>query len=138
MLEALDAYRSQRQRDMADVLAMAPARAGIEAFFRMVVEDIRDPAQGSGCMSINHAVEMAPHDDEIRRRTESDFQSIEQALTSAIRRGKEDGSVTSSRSSVDLAKLLIVTFSGLQVLTRSGIDRTRVDEGLSLVLTLLD
>ncbi|WP_280564497.1 TetR/AcrR family transcriptional regulator [Chromohalobacter sp. 48-RD10] len=138
MLKAFDKYRTDRQLDMSRMLDVTPARPGIEAFFRMIVEDVRSPEQGSGCMSINQAVELAPHDTEIRRRIESDFQAIEQALAHAIGRGHADGSVTAQCPPADLAKLMVVVFPGLQVLTRSGIERSRVDEGLALILALLD
>ncbi|WP_280570507.1 TetR/AcrR family transcriptional regulator [Chromohalobacter sp. 296-RDG] len=138
MLKAFDKYRTDRQLDMSRMLDVTPARPGIEAFFRMIVEDVRSPEQGSGCMSINQAVELAPHDTEIRCRIESDFQAIEQALAHAIDRGQADGSVTAKCPPADLAKLMVVAFPGLQVLTRSGIERLRVDEGLALVLALLD
>jgi TetR/AcrR family transcriptional repressor of nem operon len=138
LLTAFDAYRENRRRDMARMFGTGTARAGIEAFFRMIVADSRDPERGSGCMSINQAVELAPHDAEVRRRVEEDFQSIEDALVDAITRGQVEGSGTSRKLPRDLARLLVVAFPGLQVMVRAGVDPTRTENALTQVLTLLD
>ncbi|KLK91440.1 TetR family transcriptional regulator [Microvirga vignae] len=137
-LAAFDAYREARARAMRRVLHQAPARQAIEEFFRMIIADAQAPELSRGCMSINQAVELAPHDPEIRDRVEEDFQLIEDALTSAIERGQVDGSVRSARSSRELARLLVVAFPGLQVMMRAGGNRARLDDALRVIFSNLD
>jgi hypothetical protein len=60
------------------------AEKSVAVFFRMIIADAGHPELSLGCMSINQAVEMAPHDPEIRNRVEGDFQHIKDALTRAI------------------------------------------------------
>src|SRR5688500_8087771 len=61
LLSAFDAYREDRRRDMQAVLAQGTARQAIDTFFRMIITDAQAPQFRHGCMSINQAVEMAPH-----------------------------------------------------------------------------
>jgi TetR/AcrR family transcriptional regulator, transcriptional repressor for nem operon len=137
-LAAFDAYREERARDMDRVLGEGSARVAIERFFRMIVADARAPEFTRGCMSINQAVEMGPHDPEVRDRVEADFQRMEDALTHAVIRGQWDGSVVSSRPARDLAQLLVLAFPGLQVMVRAGRDKARLDDTLRVLLSTLD
>lgn len=137
-LTAFDAYRANRKHDMERILTRSPARQGIEAFFRMIVADMRDPARGSGCMSINQAVELAPHDPQVQRRVEEDFSLIEDALAAAAERGQADNSITRDRPARDLAVLLVLGFPGLQIMTRAGLPPERTEQALAQLLSLLD
>jgi TetR/AcrR family transcriptional repressor of nem operon len=137
-LAAFDAYREERAWDMGQVLHQAPARQAIETFFRMIIDVAQASELSHGCMSINQAVELAPHDPEIQGRVEEDFQRIEDALTRAIERGQADGSVKNTRDARELARLLVVAFPGLQVMMRAGGNRARLDDALRLILSNLD
>lgn len=137
-LAAFDLYRASRKHDMDLVLSQPRGRDGIDAFFRMIVHDLRSPAQGSGCMSINQAVELAPHDPEVQRRVETDFALIETGLRAAVERGQADESIQTTRPPHELAQLLVLAFPGLQVMVRAGLDPARVDRTLEQLLSLLD
>jgi TetR/AcrR family transcriptional repressor of nem operon len=137
-LAAFDAYRAERARDMGRILEEGPARQAIETFFRTIIADVQAPELSRGCMSINQAVELAPHDLEVQSRVEEDFQRIEDALTRAIQRGQAEGSVKSARDARELARLFVVAFPGLQVMMRAGGNRARLDDALRLILSNLD
>jgi TetR/AcrR family transcriptional regulator, transcriptional repressor for nem operon len=137
-LAAFDAYREEREEDMARLLDGKTARDGIEAFFRMIIADARAPEFSRGCMSINQAVEMAPHDPEVRSRVTADFQLLEDVLASTIGRGQADGDIGSARNARELARLFVLAFPGLQVLVRAGSDPDRLDDTLRVLLSSLD
>jgi len=134
---AFDAYREERIKDMHRILDHGPARPAIEAFFQMIVSDAwaENP---KGCMSINQAVELAPHDAAVRQRVASDFQSVEDALVRTIERGRTDGTVTNKRNPQDLARLLVLGFPGLQVMVRAGCAKEWLGDGLKVLLANLD
>lgn len=136
-LSAFDAYREERSNDICKILSQVPARKAIVSFFEMILADAtRDDA--NGCMSINQAVEMAPTDKEVRSRVVHDFQFLEKTFIAAIDRGKLDGSIKSLKGSYELARLLVMAFPGLQVMVRAGCNQERLDEGLQLLLSILD
>lgn len=137
-LTAFDAYRGRRVSEMHQILAEGQGRAAIETFFRKIIDDARSPEFFNGCMSTNQAVELAPHDPEIRSRVERDFQLIEDTLASTIARGKEDGSVTTGQDPRRLARLLVVAFPGLQVMVRAQSPTPRLRDALDLLLENLD
>ena len=135
---ACDAYREERAREMHQILVRAPAREAIEHFFRKIVTDAGNGDTSRGCMSINQAVEMAPRDADIRTRVFQDFALIEGALALAIERGQAEGSVKNTKSALNLARLLVLGFPGLQVMVRAGGDKSLLDETLNLLLSILD
>ncbi len=137
MLSALDNYPAQRDADKRRGTGDGNARAGILAFFEKIVEDAR--AEGfEGCMSINEAVELAPHDPEVRERVRQDFATIETILATAIARGQTDGSVATRRPPNELARLLTILFPGMQVMARSFADGDFLRTAIRQIEILLD
>lgn len=137
-LAAFDAYRQARARDGHRLLQQQPARPAIEAFFHSLFADVNAVEPALGCMSINQAVELAPHDAEVRQRVVQDLQLIEEALTRAVERGQQEGTVTSTRPARELAQLLVLAFPGLQMMARAGYSRPQLDAALHLLLSHLD
>jgi TetR/AcrR family transcriptional repressor of nem operon len=137
-LAAFDAYRQARAEEAHQILQQQPARRAIAAFFHSLFADVNATDPMLGCMSINQAVELAPHDAAVRERVVEDLQLMEEVLTQALERGQHDGSVTSRRPARELAKLLVLAFPGLQVMARSGYRRQELDSALNLLLTYLD
>ena len=137
-LAAFDCYRAERTRELHLVLDNGKARKSIETFFRKIIEDARATTFSHGCMSTNQAVELAPHDPDVRRRVETDFQVIEDAFARTIQRGQVEGSIKSSVSPRNLARLLVVAFPGFQVMVRAGANAARLDDALATLLSNLD
>lgn len=138
LLAAFDAYRKERMREMETAMSRGSGRVGIEGFFRIAMDAARKPDATCGCMGINQAVEMAPHDPAVRERVEADFRLIETAFRRCVERGQGDGSISSSRPPEHLAKLLLTAFPGLQVLARAGADAGQLEDCLGAVLIALD
>lgn len=137
-LKAFDAYRSDRAQEMHRILGDGHARHAIETFFGKIIADARVPGFSRGCMSTNQAIEMAPHDVEVRARVEADFRLIEDALAATIGRGQAEGAIPWERDARAVARLLVVAFPGFQVIARAGVDGGRLQDALSLLLANLD
>lgn len=136
-LAAFDSYRESRAKEMARVLRESPARVALESFFRMVVSDTWT-CHGEGCMSINQAIELSPHDPEVAQRVRTDLQRMEKAFARVIERGQQEGSITTGRQAPDMARVLVVAFPGLQVMVRAGCGQASLNAALQAVLAILD
>lgn len=137
-LEAFDAYREYRAREMNRMLRDGNGRQAIEGFFRAIIADAESPEFTNGCMGINEAVEMAPHDINIRLRVVEDFGNIEAALAQAIERGQTDGSIANTECANRIAKLFLLGFPGLQVMVRAGCSKATLNQTLNVLLSFLD
>lgn len=137
-LNAFDTCREYRAREMKRMLHEGNGRQAIEGFFRSIIADAEAPDFTNGCMGINEAVEMAPHDTNIRLRVVEDLGNIEAALTKAIKRGQADGSIGNTENPNRLAKLFLLGFPGLQVMVRAGCGKAILSQTLSVLLSVLD
>lgn len=137
-LAAFEAYRVERIRTMRGYLQSGPtAYAAIAAFFRMVLKHARAEDRPFGCMSCNEAAEMAPHDEEIQKLIERDFDGMENAFAEAIARGHADGSISASHDARQYARFLNATHHGLQIMARTRSQIDRMDDVLTVTLRAL-
>ncbi|MEK1928735.1 MAG: TetR family transcriptional regulator C-terminal domain-containing protein [Pararhizobium sp.] len=123
---------------MDAILNEGSAWQALETFFCKIIADARAVEFSHGCMSTNQAVEMAPHDPQMRGRIEADFQLIEDVFTRTVERAQADGSVKNGRSAREIARLLVVTFPGFQVMVRAGACKTRLETRFDVLLSNLD
>lgn len=137
-IAAFDTYRQDRARSARRVLEQGPVRPAIDAFFHQLFANVNDTEPAFGCMSINQAVELAPHDPEVRQRVVQDLQLMEDLLTRTIARGQHEGALASVRPARELAKLLVLAFPGLQVMARAGYSTQQLNDSLQLLLSHLD
>jgi len=136
-LAAFDDYRRSRAKDMLKILSEGPARVTLEKFFQMAISDAWT-CNGQGCMSINQAVELATVDIEVANRVRGDFLGMEQVFSKTITRGQKEGSIKSSMTAPDLAKIFVVAFPGLQVMVRAGCEVDDIEKRLTSLLSVLD
>ncbi len=138
-LAAFHAYRQGRMQFLQQTLNNSgPARQSIETFFRQGVAHSQDETRVCGCMTANEAVELAPHDADIQRLVDEDFQAIEDAFRSAIARGQSDGSIANRQEPHILAHFLLVGLQGLQVMARAKSDRSRLEDAVTIMMAVLD
>lgn len=137
-LAAFDGYRDQRKKEMHRILEGGTGREAIVRFFGGIIGDARNPdAPRYGCMSTNEAVELAPHDAEIRSRVAADFHAIESAIAKTVRRGQVDGSISAEKDADQLARALLVAFPGLQVMVRARLDDDWLDDAFLKVMSAI-
>jgi TetR/AcrR family transcriptional repressor of nem operon len=97
--------------------AMAPG-AAIENFFNDIVERSLNDADCKGCMLVNAALEMAPHDPGFREAVSITLHRIEAFFLRCILHGQADGSISAKISAEDMAKNLLGILMGIRVLAR--------------------
>ena len=80
---------------------------------------------------------MAPHDEEIQKLIERDFDGMENAFAEAIARGHADGSISASHDARQYARFLNATHHGLQIMARTRSQIDRMDDVLTVTLRAL-
>lgn len=117
--------------------ALAPRQA-IGAFFDEIVSRSLDDDQRKGCMLVNSAMEIAPHDPEFQRLVADVLVRVEKFFLRCLRLGQADGTVTATVSADDLARLLLSTLIGIRVLARARPERALLEGLVRPVYALLD
>jgi TetR/AcrR family transcriptional repressor of nem operon len=115
-----------------------PPREAISAFFSEIIERSLDDRQRKGCMLVNSALEMAPHDPELRKVVTRVLGSIEAFFRRCAEAGQRDGTITTSQSAADLGRLLFGVHVGLRVVARTRPERALLEGMVRPALALLN
>lgn len=102
----------------------APEKA-ITALFDVAANAIGNGEKPPGCLLINTAIELSPHDAEIAGLIQSSFDEVENFFCRMIESAKRNRTISSSIHPRETAQALLGLFLGLRVLARSNADKTK-------------
>lgn len=136
---ALDHYVESSVGDrILRIEGNVPPRAAITAFFDEIIERSLNDPQRKGCMLVNSALELAPHDPEFGRAISEVTLRIEAFFQRCVTAGQQDGTVTRALPAEDLARHLLALLFGLRSLSRVRPERALLEGMLRPAHTLLD
>ncbi|GGC60052.1 hypothetical protein GCM10010994_18400 [Chelatococcus reniformis] len=115
-----------------------PGRAAIEAFFAEIIAVSLADSDRKGCLLINSALEVAPHDDEFQRLIAGVLAEIEAFFRRCVTAGQKDGSISTAQPADDLARLLLGVHLGIRVLARARPERDLLEGMLRPALAMLE
>jgi TetR/AcrR family transcriptional repressor of nem operon len=136
---ALNHYLDQTVRErIARLEGSMPPREAIAAFLEEIIERSLSDRQRRGCMLVNGALEVAPHDTEFRRVLADELVHIEAFFHRCVQAAQQSGTVPSIQSADDMARLLLSVLLGLRVLARTRPQRDLLEGIVRPVLAMLD
>ena len=112
-------------------------REAIRAFFEEIVSRSLTDREHKGCMVVNSALELAPHDREFREIISSVLDRLEAFFLKCIRAGQADGTITRSVSARNLAQHLMAVLMGVRVLARVRPEKALLEGTIKPALALL-
>ena len=119
-LEALGRYDQVfREELVAEIVQSAASpRQAIKDTFEMAIAVVLEGSR-DGCLLINTALELSPHDRESAEIVTRAFVAMEGFFRSMIEQGQANGEIPENVSPTDTARALLSLFIGLRVLARS-------------------
>lgn len=102
----------------------------LEAIIAVFESAARKPADSNtpwGCLLVNTALELSPHDPEVSEFVDRSLQSVEKFFFSRIEAAKQAQTIDSKINSDSTAKALLSLFLGLRVLTRAHPRQATID-----------
>ena len=122
-LAALRKYDSGvRHRLLEELAARELPLGAIAAVFDKFIDQVTRPSGNWGCFLINSALELAPHDQEVADLVNGAQDDIEAFFLAMIRKGQNQGAVSSGLDARELARAGLVSLLGLVVMIRSRPD----------------
>ncbi|MGY0022066.1 TetR/AcrR family transcriptional regulator [Streptomyces sp. cg35] len=100
------------------------------------IENRRD-GRSPGCLTVNTTVELAGRDPDTDRLLERDLAVRLATMEGAIAAGQRDGTITSRRSSGELAHFLNAVIGGMRVSGQGGADRAALESTARIALDAL-
>ena len=119
-LQALHQYRAVHLQDWIAALARThDPRDAIIAAFDQAIATAVEGASRDGCLLINTALELSPHDEEISEFISSCLIEMETFFRDMIEQGQAAGEIPAHIVPVDTARSLLSSFVALRVFSRS-------------------
>lgn len=121
LMAALARYIDVVLGQLAKDLREGPAR---DAIFRSYERMLPPPnVSARGCFVQNCAIELAQHDPEARERVREGLKRLERGYYRAVLRGQQSGEIGRKHDARALARFLVSSLNGIQVLSRAGFGR---------------
>src|SRR5260221_493257 len=115
-----------------------PPREAIKSFFDEILHRSLSDREHKGCMLVNSALEMAPHDQEFRKIIAGVLNRLEKFFLKCVKAGQADGTITRSVSAENLARHLLSLLMGVRVLARARPEKALLEGAIAPALALLD
>jgi TetR/AcrR family transcriptional regulator, transcriptional repressor for nem operon len=136
---ALDLYVKQSFGDQVSRFeGKLPPREAIGAFFNEIMTRSLDDPKRKGCMLVNSALEVAPHDPEFQRVVTGVLLQVEAFFRRCIAAGQHDGTISRYQAAEDLARTLLGILLGIRVLARTRPERELLEGLIRPVFAMLD
>jgi TetR/AcrR family transcriptional regulator, transcriptional repressor for nem operon len=135
--KALDHYVEAGVADRIRRCEALPPRQAIEVFFEEIVKRSINDRDRKGCMLVNAALDVAPHDPAFRKVVATVLVSIEAFFLACVRAGQADGTITQSLPAETLAQNLLGVLMGIRVLARVRPERALLEGVAAPALALL-
>lgn len=135
--KALDHYVEAGISDRIRRCEALPPLGAIEGFFDEILARSLEDRDRKGCMLVNAALDVAPHDPESRAAIAAALSRIETFFLRCVEAGQADGTITRSQAAATLAKHLLGILMGIRVLARVRPERPLLEGILVPALALL-
>jgi TetR/AcrR family transcriptional repressor of nem operon len=136
---ALERYAEHSSRArIARLESTLPPKEAVRAFIREIIDRSVDDEGRRGCLLINAALEISPHDAEIGADIAERLGEVEAFFRRSIAAAQADGTAPAAQSPEDLGRLMLGVLLGVRVLARSKPDRELLEGMARPALALLD
>ncbi|MFW7340482.1 TetR/AcrR family transcriptional regulator [Pollutimonas sp. H1-120] len=135
---ALDHYVNCSVAQRIQSCDALPPREAIDAFFADIIQRSLSDPQHKGCMLVNAALELAPHDPEFQEIVAGVLKQIERFFFEHLSAGQANGSIGKSMPPDILAKHLLGVLMGVRVLARVRPEPELLKGIVAPALALLD
>lgn len=110
----------------------------IKSFFGEIVDRSLNDEDRKGCMLVNSALEVAPHDPEFQHVVAGVLVKVEAFFGRCVTAGQLSGEISSAQPAEDFARLLLAVLLGIRVLARTRPEPALLEGLVRPVLMLLD
>ena len=137
-LQTLRHYdRIYRERHLRRIGEAHPPRDAIVEIFVSAARKPDDAGCPWGCLLVNSALELSPHDPEVKILIQHSFKAVERFFLIHIEAAQETGEIDPGIDARATARALLGLLLGLRVLTRSEADRNTIESIVNQARTML-
>ena len=132
---SLDSYLAAANASLLECDASSGSgREALERVFTGVVEMSTCGGVRRGCLSVNSAIELGPHDPDVRNRLRRNTRQKEKTFAHIIRRGVADGTLRDNLDPEAAARCITTLTNGLQVRGKLGLTQKEAEETVAMAI----
>lgn len=137
-IEATKHYIGTTGQHVIDTLKGADSPIGnIRKTLEQIADFISD-GKCRGCLVTNSIVELAPHDDEVRKLVQSMVNRVEKTIQGVLDRAVEEGEIPTETNTQAVARFLNSTVHGLVVIGKISPNRAALKDIVKVAMTTLE
>ncbi len=111
---------------------------GLRSFWYWMCDDAAGKHSGLGCMVVNTAVEVAPHDPEIRKMIRTIYAKIEMLMTGLLKQAQAEGELSPDKNVEAIARFLTHSTQGIRVMAKIRPTKTYMRDVAEQTLSVLN
>ncbi|WP_129691749.1 TetR/AcrR family transcriptional regulator [Gottfriedia acidiceleris] len=136
-IKALELYDNNMKKKMnLQVKNSLSAKDAIRSILESVIT--QDNEKSIGCLTVNTAIELALHDQEVAEKIEQNFAKTEEIIHELLMRGQNTGEIPNHHDLDKLSQFIHNSFVGLRVLTKTTNDKNKLINIVDMTLSILD
>lgn len=137
-MQALARYQDDGyERLSARLDVEGSALDALRGFFGDVVKQASSESGHKGCLCVNTAIELAPHDEEIAELSRRYSLRIEQLFERTLARAVEQSELDSAFDTAATARFLVATLYGLSVVAKTSPSSKRLKDIVAVALSVI-
>ncbi|MFF3023827.1 TetR/AcrR family transcriptional regulator [Gottfriedia sp. NPDC057948] len=136
-IKALELYDNNMKKKMN---LQVKQSLSVKDAIRSILESIIDQEneKSIGCLTVNTAIELALHDQEVAEKIEQNFAKTEEIIHELLMRGQKTGEISNHHDVEKLSQFIHNSFVGLRVLTKTTNDKNKLKNIVDMTLSILD
>ncbi|WP_129691011.1 TetR/AcrR family transcriptional regulator [Gottfriedia acidiceleris] len=136
-IKALEHYDNNMKKKMDIEVKKSPtAKDAIRSILEMAI--YQDNEKSVGCLTINSAVELTLHDQEVAEKIEQNFSKTEKIILELLLRGQDSGEIPKHHDIEKLSQFIHNSYVGLRVLVKTTNDKNKLKNIIDTTLSVLD
>jgi TetR/AcrR family transcriptional repressor of nem operon len=134
-IKAIKRYGEMNEQSVKRI--MSGTRSAEEAIRVLLETVIRREESPNGCLMVNTAVELAPHDAESRAWVNQSLTDAEQLVRELIEAGQQSGELDKALNAEWLSYYFNNAYTGLRVLVKTTDDREKLKQIIETTMSIL-
>ncbi|MET3195750.1 TetR/AcrR family transcriptional regulator [Bacillus sp. OAE603] len=136
-IKALEHYDHKMKNKMdIQVKNSSTVKDAIRSILEMAI--YQDNEKSVGCLTINSAVELTIHDQEVAEKIEQNFSKTEKIILELLLRGQDSGEIPKHHDIEKLSQFIHNSYVGLRVLVKTTNDKNKLKNIIDTTLSVLD
>lgn len=137
-LEVLNHYSEKNGECIRSHFAQdRPARQLFKEYFATAVQNISSDTKSKGCLINNAALEMIPHDADVKKIAQQNIDGLYKTFLQVIKKGIKTGELSPKLSAEAVAMHLVTTLQGMNTVGKAFSDKKRLQSIADAAMSVL-